>query len=173
MNSGLRIALVVFVAAVAQLSVVSSLHVFGGAPDLLLVALVCVALLHGPVVGAVAGFAGGLIVDAGTLGTLGVTALLLTLAGYIAGRYGETTGRDRPQAPYLSVAVGTIGVGFASFVLHFLLGEEIAARYALVSTLLPTLVLNVLLTLVVWPLTRWAVGVPRTMQRTREVELVV
>lgn len=173
MSAGVRIVMVVFVAAVAQLSVVSSLHVLGGAPDLLLVTLVCVALLHGPVVGAAGGFAGGLLIDAGTLGTLGVTALLLTLAGYVAGRYGETTGRDRPQAPYLAVAVATLGVAVASFVLHFLLGEGIAARYALFTTLLPTLVLNVLLTLVAWPLARWAVGAPRTVQRGREVELVV
>ena len=31
--------------------------------------------------------------------------LLLTLAGYWIGRYGETTGRDRGHAPFLAVAI--------------------------------------------------------------------
>ena len=68
--------------------------------------------LRGATVGAVSGFAAGLIVDTATLGTLGVTSLLLTLAGYWAGRYGETTGRGRPFAPYIAVVV--IAVSSAS-----------------------------------------------------------
>ena len=61
--------------------------------------LVSVALLRGAVTGAVTGFFAGLIVDVATLGTLGLTALLLTLVGYWVGRYGETTGRARPARP--------------------------------------------------------------------------
>ena len=57
--------------------------------------VVCIALAAGSIAGAVAGFAGGLLVDVMTLGTLGTTSLVLTLAGYWAGRYGETTGRGR------------------------------------------------------------------------------
>jgi len=45
------------------------------------------------------------VLDVGTLGTLGLTSLLLTVAGFWIGRYGETTARDRFHAPYLSVAV--------------------------------------------------------------------
>ena len=41
-----------------------------------------------------------------TLGTLGVTSILLTVAGYWAGRYGETTGRGRAYAPSLTAFVG-------------------------------------------------------------------
>ena len=77
-------------------------------PDLLLVTLVAVALLRGSVAGAVGGFFAGLVIDTATLGTLGLTSLVLTLAGYWIGRYGETTGRDRGHAPYLSVAVITV-----------------------------------------------------------------
>ena len=52
--------------------------------------------------GAVAGFMTGLLLDTATLGTLGVTSLLLTVGGFWIGRYGETTARDRFHAPYLS-----------------------------------------------------------------------
>ena len=69
---------------------------------LLLVTIVCVALVAGSLPGAIAGFAGGLVVDVMTLGTLGTTSIVLTLAGYWAGRYGETTGRGRAYAPPLA-----------------------------------------------------------------------
>ena len=72
-NDGLRVAGVVFVAALLQVTIVSSLDVLGGTADLLLVTLVSVGLIRGSVVGALAGFGGGLLVDAATLGTLGVT----------------------------------------------------------------------------------------------------
>ena len=52
--------------------------------DVPLVALVCVSLLRGSLFGAVAGFWVGLLIDTATLGTLGFSSLLLTLAGFWA-----------------------------------------------------------------------------------------
>ncbi len=108
LGDGVKAAVLLFVAAIAQVSIFSQIHVFGGVPDLLLVTLVAVALLRGSVAGAVGGFFAGLLVDTASLGTLGLTSLVLTLAGYWIGRYGETTGRDRAHAPFLSVAVVTV-----------------------------------------------------------------
>src|SRR5438876_11030164 len=97
-------AAVLFVAAILQVTLLSQIDVFHGAPDLVLVTLVCVALLRGTIFGAAAGFGAGLVVDTATLQTLGVTSLLLTIAGYWFGRYGETTGRDRTYATLVCVA---------------------------------------------------------------------
>jgi rod shape-determining protein MreD len=102
---GLKAAVLLFIAAIAQVSIFSQLHVFGGVPQLVLVTLVSVALLRGAVAGALAGFFAGLVIDTATLGQLGLTALVLTVSGYWIGRYGETTGRDRGHAPFLSVVV--------------------------------------------------------------------
>src|SRR3954471_5624666 len=124
----------------------SQITILGGHPNLLLVTLVCVSLLRGAVFGAVAGFCVGLLADTGVFGTLGFTALLLTLAGYWAGRYGETTGRDRAHAPVLSVAVVTVLYQFSSLLLHFMLGEPAPAREVLLNGLFPTMLLNILLT---------------------------
>ena len=88
-----KVAALVFVVALVQVSLLSSVEILGGTPDLVLVTLVAIALLRGSIFGACAGFAAGLLVDTANLGTLGVTSLLLTLAGYWIGRYGETTGR--------------------------------------------------------------------------------
>jgi rod shape-determining protein MreD len=78
-----------FFVVVLQLSITGNVEIFNGRPNLLLVTVVCVALLRGAVFGAVAGFSAGLLADTGVFGTLGFTALLLTVAGYWTGRYGE------------------------------------------------------------------------------------
>src|ERR671936_1494523 len=92
-------AALLFVAAIVQVTLLSQIDVFHGAPDLVLVTLVAVALLRGSIFGAVAGFGAGLVVDTASLETLGLTSLLLTLAGYWIGRYGETTGRAASRPP--------------------------------------------------------------------------
>lgn len=81
MIDALKVGVVVFVAAVVQTAVFSGMSVLGGVPDVLLVTLVAVALVRGATTGAVAGFFAGLVVDIAPLDTLGLTSLLLTLAG--------------------------------------------------------------------------------------------
>src|SRR5262249_8143983 len=129
-----KIAAIVFFAAILQVSVFSTVDVVGCTPDLLLVCLVAVALLRGSIVGAGAGFFGGLVIDTATLGTLGFTSLLLTVVGYWVGRYGETTGRDRSHAPFLAVGVVTVVYAVGALALHFMLGDPAPARAVLLDT---------------------------------------
>jgi rod shape-determining protein MreD len=166
-----KTAALVFVASIAQVSIFSNVHVLGGRPDVLLLTLVSISLLRGPIWGAAAGFGAGLIVDTANLETLGVTSLLLTLAGYWIGRYGETTGRDRTHAPFLSVAVVTFVYALGSLALHFLLGEPAPARVVLLDTLFPNIFLNLLLTWPVYTLTRRLLPF-QTPERKQEVQLL-
>jgi len=144
----------IFFVVLAQVTLFSTIEIFGGTADLVLVTLVAIALLRGSVFGASAGFAAGLIVDTANLGTLGVTSLLLTLAGYWIGRYGETTGRDRGHAPFLSVLVVTILYAFGALVLHYMLGQNASAQVVLFDALLPGVFFNLLLTLPVYAVVR-------------------
>jgi rod shape-determining protein MreD len=148
-----KVAALLFVAAILQVSIFSQVHVLGGVPDLLLVTLVAVALLRGAVIGACGGFFAGLLVDTATLGKLGLTSLVLTIAGYWIGRYGETTGRDRAHAPFLSVAVVTVLYSFGLLLVHFVLGERAPAG-PVAKGLLPAIVLNLILTAPVYALVR-------------------
>jgi rod shape-determining protein MreD len=171
-GDGVKAAALLFVAAVAQVSIFSQAHVFGAVPDVLLVTLVGFALLRGSVAGAVGGFFAGLIVDTASLGTLGLTSLVLTLAGYWIGRYGETTGRDRAHAPYVSVAVATILVQFGALFLHYMLGDPVSARLALVDALAPKVALNLLLTLPVYALVRRVLAWATEPEGATEVQLL-
>ena len=147
-------AAVLFVAAIVQVTLLSEIDVFHGAPDLVLVTLVCIALLRGTIFGAAAGFGVGLVVDTATLQTLGVSSLLLTIAGYWIGRYGETTGRDRTHAPFVSVAVVTVLYSVGALVLHYMLGDSVSASRVLLHALPFELIFNLILTLPVYALCR-------------------
>ena len=168
---GAKTAVLLFVAAIAQVSIFSQIHLFGAVPDLLLVTLVAVALLRGSVAGAVGGFFAGLIVDTATLGTLGLTSLVLTLAGFWIGRYGETTGRDRVHAPYLSIAVVTVLYELGLLVVHFVLGESAPAG-AVVSSLLPAIILNLIVTGPVYALVRRLLRTLERAELSAEVQLL-
>ena len=160
-----------FVAALIQVSLLSAIDVAGAVPDLLLVTLLCVALLRGSLFGAAAGFVAGLLVDTAQLQTLGVTSLLLTVGAYWIGRYGETTGRDRGHAPYLSVFIVTILYAIGALLLHYLLGEGGSARAVLVDGLLPSLFFNLLLTAPAYALVRRLLP-PQERAAAQEVQLL-
>ena len=91
---------------------------------------------------------------------------MLTVGGYWIGRYGETTGRDRTHAPFVSVAVVTVLYAVGVLVLHFLLGDPVSARRILVEALVPTIALNLILTApVYWLVTKLLP--PRRLARAR------
>ena len=168
---GLKAATLLFVAAILQVSVFAQVHVLGGVPDLLLVTLVAVALLRGSLFGAVGGFFAGLLVDTATLAKLGLTSLVLTLAGYWIGRYGETTGRDRAHAPFLSVAVITVLYSLGVLIVHFVLGEHAPAG-AVMRGVFPSIVLNLLLTAPVYALARRLLRPAERQELSAEVQLL-
>jgi len=133
---------------------------------------VALGLLRGSVPGAAFGFVGGLVVDVVTLGTLGVTSLILTLAGFWAGRYAETTGRDRRLAPLIAVGTITVLAGAFGYLLHYLLDAEVVAGTVLVTALVPAFFLNLVLALPVFALVRRLVGEAQR-ELAPEVEVLV
>jgi rod shape-determining protein MreD len=167
---GVKAAAVLFAAVILQVAVLTEYAAFRSA-SIVLVALLSIALLRGSVFGAVAGFGTGLLLDTATLGTLGVTSLLLTVAGFWIGRYGETTARDRFHAPFLSVAVVTVLFAFGQVLLQFILGEPAPA--GLVADGLPlALLLNLALTLPIYALVRRLFPPRQLGDRIGEVRLL-
>ena len=158
------------VAGLLQVTIVSSIEVGSGHPDLVLVVLVSIALLRGPVLGATAGFWAGLVVDFAALAAIGLTSLLLTLVGYGAGRFGEMTSRSSAHAPLVAVAAATVAATLGSGLLHFMLGQTAPAGQLLVGVLLPALALNVLLVYPVHRLNRRLFA--RPAREAREAVLV-
>lgn len=112
----------VFVAVMVQLTLLSRLGLPGATPDLVVVTVAGLALAMGPVQGAAAGFAAGILVDlappADTL--LGVNALVYLAVGFVVGRAIDP--RDRTLLMMvgmtaLAVVAATIGVAALDTVL--------------------------------------------------------
>jgi rod shape-determining protein MreD len=154
-----------------QVASIGSAKTLGATPDLLLVVVLLIAWNKGSLAGAGSGFLGGLLVDVTALDHLGASALVLTLAGYWAGRYSETTGRGRVVAVYLAVAVLTVASGLALFLLHAVVGESVDAGRVLVP-LLPGALVNVMLAVILHRGLRVVVGVAGRSAPTPEMDPV-
>jgi rod shape-determining protein MreD len=99
-----------------QLTVLAFFDLPGATPDLLLVTVAALGLAAGPGRGAVAGFCGGLLLDLAppATGLLGLSALVLTVVGYVAGVLGER--RDRSAVVttvQVALLAGAAVVGYA------------------------------------------------------------
>jgi rod shape-determining protein MreD len=167
----LKAAALLFLAVLVQVSVLGGWTPLGGSPDFLLVTLLSVALLRGSIFGAAAGFGAGLLYDTAMLGRLGFTSLLLTVAGFWIGRYGETTARDRFHAPYVSVFVVTILYAVGALALRFVIGDSVPA-HAVISALPAGILWNLVLTLPVYALVRRLHPPAEAGDRAYEVRLL-
>jgi len=131
-----RLAGLVVVAVVVQLTLVSQLPLLGVSADLSPLIVMAVGLLAGSIPGAVTGFSMGLFVDLALVQTLGVSSLLLVVVGYGAGRLREL--RD-PAHGAVPVAVGAAATAVATVgfsLLQFLLGVEAPVSLLLVREIL-------------------------------------
>lgn len=81
----LRLLAVFYVLIVAQTTLVGAVSVAGARPDLLMIAVLLIALHEGAAGGAMAGFVAGLFVDLNSVQTLGVTSLANAFVGFAAG----------------------------------------------------------------------------------------
>jgi rod shape-determining protein MreD len=140
----LRVALLLLLAVVLQLSTVSQIGVVGGRADLVPLAVAAVAFYAGSVSGAATGFAAGVLLDLATGQTMGASSLVLTAVGYGVGRFREL--RD-PAHGLLPIPVGTAATAgwvtaFAAVSFMLDVGTDVSPlvfRDMLVTTLLAAL----------------------------------
>ena len=133
--------LLLVVALAVQLAVLARLQLPGATPDLVLLAVVSLALANGPGFGMVSGFAAGLASDLVPPAdhAVGRWALVLTLVGYFAGlAQGET--RRSAFVPLFVVAVSAAASVLLYAGLGALIDDPHVTRRA-VSEILPTAVL--------------------------------
>lgn len=159
------IALMVAVAVLLDVTVMPYLNVADGIPDLVAPTIVAVALLRGSLVGAVAGFSAGLLVElTSPIGTLGVLALLYLIVGAWCGRYCEREEASGLAAPLvLSVAAAfAVQIGFA--LVELMLGSRMPPSEFVGGVLVPTLALTALLSPPVVLVARRLLGAPRVVE---------
>lgn len=154
----LRLALIVIVAVILQVSFFSFLSILGATPYVVPVVVVAIGLLGGGVVGAVCGFFAGLLMDSLLLQTLGVSSLVLLSIGYLAGRYREGFEIRSGVVPAL-LAGGFTLLGAAGFAaIELMLGVDAPVSLLVVREILVQSLLAVAMGFAVYPLVRRALG---------------
>jgi rod shape-determining protein MreD len=161
-STRLRLALLLVGALLLQTTVVPDLRVLGVCPDLMLLCTVCAALVGGPELGSIVGFAAGLMADLFLSTTpLGLTALAFSVVGYSVGSIRRTV---LQEGWLLAPAVGFVAsaAGVAIFVLAgVLVGQSQLTRVgpiALVKTALLVGAMNAIIAAPVARLFGWAVS---------------
>ena len=149
-----RLAALALVMVFFQIGVVSEVPVFGVNVDLSPLVVAFVGLLCGSTLGAVAGFAIGLLVDLALLQTLGVTSLIFTLIGYWAGRLREL--RD-PQAAITPLLVGACAaatslIGYS--LIEFMLGIDAPVSFDLLRQIVLGVLVDTIVAVPVWIVVR-------------------
>ena len=162
MRRALAWAAVVLTALLLQSTIFAQIELAGAKPELIYLVTVVLAMLEGPESGAVGGFAGGMAQDFLLDQPKGITALTLTLVGYIVGAVRPYITTPSPLLPVLLVAGATAGgVLFYGFV-AFLLGQLPEGFLYLLRTAFLSALYNAILTPIFYPVLRRVAEASRT-----------
>jgi rod shape-determining protein MreD len=153
-RSAIRVAVIIVLTVLLQVSFFSYLTFFGTTPDIVPVVVVVLGLLGGAVLGAVCGFAAGLLLDSVLLQTLGVSSLVLLSVGFLAGRYREGTEISNSLIPPLLAGGLTLvaAAGFAA--IQLMLGVETPVSLLVLREIFVKGLLAVILAIPLYPLIR-------------------
>jgi rod shape-determining protein MreD len=145
---------VVVTALLLQSTVFAQIELAGATPELMYLVTTVLAMLEGPSVGAVGGFTAGMAQDFLLNQPKGITALTLTLVGYVVGAVRPYITTPSPLLPVLLVGATTAaGVIFYGFV-AFLLGQLPEGILYLLRTALLSAIYNAVLTPIFYPVLR-------------------
>ena len=162
MRRTLAWAAVVVTALLLQSTVFSQVKLAGAKPELMYLVTIVLAMLEGPKSGAVAGFTAGMAQDFLLNDPKGITALTLTLLGYVVGTVRQFITTPSPALPTILVGAGTAaGLLFYGFV-AFLLGRLPGDVWFLLRVAFLSAIYNALLTPLLYPVLRRVAESSRT-----------
>ncbi len=151
---GLRIAAIVLTAVILQVSFFSYLELLGETPNVIPLVIVSLGLLGGGVIGAVCGFAAGLLLDSVLLQTLGVSSLVLLSVGYLAGRYREGFEITNWLVPPLLAGALTMLAAAGTAAIELMLGVDSAISPLFVREIVVQGLVAIVLAIAIYPLIR-------------------
>jgi rod shape-determining protein MreD len=138
--------------ALLQVTLMPHLTVAHVRPDLVLAAVVCWALVRGATEGAIWGFLGGLALDLLSAAPFGIHTVVMTLVGTLAGFGAALIPSEHALLlPAVSVLCTIFQQGACLWLLRAA-GWPLEWGPALVTVVLPAALLNLLLTVLLYPL---------------------
>jgi rod shape-determining protein MreD len=155
MSRNVLAVIVIAAALMLQVTILNRLPLPGSvSPNLVLLAVVALALVDGSMTGLVTGFLAGLATDIVPPAdhTIGTYAFVYCLIGYVCGLAADELDRS-PVLPFLAVAVGALAGSVLYAMVGMMLGDP-RTRWPVLSHLLP---IQVLYDVVASPFVVWAV----------------
>jgi rod shape-determining protein MreD len=150
-NRVLPTAAAILAAALLQVGLAPYMAIGGVVPNFLLIVVVTLALVEGPIPGASAGFAAGLIFDLLGSGPVGPMALVLAVTGYMAGLLHEHMFAEGWLLPLTVLFVASLASSIAYGILLNILGVGGPFVITFLTKMLPEAIYDTALALLVYP----------------------
>lgn len=145
---------IVLTALVLQSTVFAQIRLGGARPELVYLVTVVAAFLEGPSSGAIAGFFGGMAQDFLLDQPKGITALTLTLVGYVVGSLRQYAVTPNPLLPVALVGTSTAAAVVFDQLVTFLLGQSHVTFGYVIRIALLSALYNAILTPFLFPVIR-------------------
>lgn len=156
--------LLLILTVLVQVSIVQRIEVGDASPDLVVLMIVSLALLSNSIWGAGYGFLAGLALGLFAALPLGPHALIGTIVGYWVGRWSEVLVTDEhPLPPVLAGVVGTMAMQAGRPLLEFLVSPAVTTTRGIWTEAAIVTVLNALLAIPVYVLTRRVLRAARSL----------
>jgi rod shape-determining protein MreD len=141
--------------AVFQSTLLPHLRIWGVFPNLMLVVVVSWSLLRGADQGLVWAFVGGALIDVLSGGPMGVATLSLMAVAFLAGIGEVNIFRTHVALPLAAVLLSTLLYGLLILLALQLTGQTVDWTGSMMSAILPSAVVNTLLTPVIYVTIHW------------------
>ena len=141
--------------AMLQSTLVSHFRILGVFADLPLLVVVSWSLLRGPREGLIWGFIAGLTVDLYSGAPFGAATFGLMAAGFLSGLGQSTVFRAQLFLPLIAVLLATVVYDILFLLVVWISGYPVSWLDSLFRLVLPSAVLNAVLTPVVFVIMRW------------------
>jgi rod shape-determining protein MreD len=141
--------------AILQSTLVSHFRIWGVFADLPLLVVVSWGLLRGPREGLIWGFIAGVTVDLFSGAPFGAATFGLMAAGFLSGLGQSTVFRSQILLPLFAVLLATIVYDILFMLVVWISGNPVSWFDSLFRLVLPSAVLNAVLTPVVFVIMRW------------------
>lgn len=151
MRRTLPTAAAIVIAMILQVSIAPHIAIGGVVPNIFLLVVVTLALVEGPGAGATAGFFAGLLFDLLGTAPVGPGALVLAVAGFIAGALHSQMFAEGWRLPLSVLFVTSLSAEVAYGVVLSILGAGGPFWQTFTHVMLPGAVYNATLAMLVYP----------------------
>lgn len=141
----------VWLCFILQSTILSGMHLGNTVPNLLIIITACFGFMEGDLVGLIAGFACGALMDVFYGSFYGLYAIIYMYIGYMNGKFCNIFYPEDVKLPLGLIIVSDLMYGLSVYVLLFLLRGRFNFGYYFGRIIIPEIISTIILTLITYP----------------------